>query len=155
MNTKVVKDQATVMEEIRELISSGHSVTILAKGYSMNPFIIHNRDSVVLSPWTDSDIRKGRIALVRMPGGRYVLHRIVHRDGNRLVLMGDGNLKGTEQAYAENVIGLMTALTRNGKTYSCDSLKWRAGSWIWERLRPVRRWPLGLWRRLVRQEPLG
>lgn len=143
------------MEEIRGLISNGHSVTILAKGYSMNPFIIHNRDSVVLSPWTDKDIRKGRVALVRMPGDRYILHRIIRRNGNRLVLMGDGNLKGTEKVYVENVIGLMTALTRNGRTYSCDSLKWRAGSWIWDRLRPVRRWPLGLWRKIVRQEPLG
>ena len=53
------------MEEIRELISKGKTVTIRAKGNSMNPFIEHLRDSITLGPWKDEDIRKGCVALVR------------------------------------------------------------------------------------------
>ncbi|MCM1502697.1 MAG: S24/S26 family peptidase [Bacteroidales bacterium] len=154
MNTTIIKDQETIMEEIRKQISGGHHVTIMAKGYSMNPFIIHKRDSIMLGPWTESDIKRGKVALVQDIRGKYVIHRILQRDGDRIVLMGDGNVKGTETAHTDSIIGLMTGRIRNGETLSCCSWRWKASSWIWNVLRPIRRWPLALWRRLVRQEPL-
>lgn len=154
MDKTLTKGQEAIMTEIREQIAGGRSVTIMAKGYSMNPFIIHKKDSITLAPWTDADIKKGRVALVQDLRGRYVLHRIIHREGDKVVLMGDGNIKGTEKADISGIIGLMTERTRSGRTVSCRSRRWKACSWIWDVLRPVRRWPLGLWRRLVRQEPL-
>ena len=52
-------DKKIMMEEIRSLISEGYTVEITAKGYSMNPFIMHLRDIIVLGPWKDEEIRKG------------------------------------------------------------------------------------------------
>ena len=51
-------DKKIMMEEIRSLISEGYTVEITAKGYSMNPFIMHLRDIIVLGPWKDEEIRK-------------------------------------------------------------------------------------------------
>ena len=136
------------MEEIRKMISEGKTVTITLKGNSMNPFIVHLRDQMTLGPWKDEDIRKGTVALVRDIYGNHLIHRIIKREGNKVTLLGDGNIGITETATLDNVIGIMYALTRKGRTYTPKSLTWRIYSAIWAFLTPVRRYPLGLWRRI-------
>lgn len=141
-------DKAVMMEEIRKMISEGKTVTITLKGNSMNPFIVHLRDQMTLGPWKDEDIRKGTVALVRDIYGNHLIHRIIKREGNKVTLLGDGNIGITETATLDNVIGIMYALTRKGRTYTPKSLTWRIYSAIWAFLTPVRRYPLGLWRRI-------
>lgn len=143
-----------MMMEIRNLIAEGKTVSITAKGYSMNPFIVHMRDQVVIGPWEDAQIKKGAVILARDINGTYLLHRIVERKGNRLTLMGDGNIGMKETVHTDKVIGLMLGVIKKGRTYSVKSLRWRLYSWFWKMLTPVRRYPLGLWRRLHPQEPL-
>lgn len=150
----ITKNQDIFIEEVRKLISEGHSVTITAKGYSMNPFIVHLRDQMTISPCQDPDIRKGAVVLIRTAKGSCFVHRIIKRDGNRLVLMGDGNIGIKEKALTTDVIGLMTAVIKKGRQIPVTSLRWRLYSWFWHMLTPARRYPLGLWRRLHPQEPL-
>ena len=137
-----------MMEEIRKMISEGKTVTITLKGNSMNPFIVHLRDQMTLGPWKDEDIRKGTVALVRDIYGNHLIHRIIKREDDKVILLGDGNIGITETATMDNVIGIMYAITRKGRTYTPKSLSWRIYSAIWAILTPVRRYPLGLWRRI-------
>ena len=139
------------MEEIRELISKGNTVTIRAKGNSMNPFIEHLRDEITLGPWKDEDIRKGCVALVKDNKGNYLVHRIIRREKETVTLIGDGNVGLYETAEMGNIIGIMYSVTRKGKVWSTDSKVWKLYSWLWMFLLPVRRLPLGLWRRLFRE----
>lgn len=150
----LVKDQSVIMEEISRLISEGKTVSITAKGYSMNPFIMHLRDQITLGPWKDEQITKGAVVLAKDIKGRFIVHRIIRRDGDTIILMGDGNIGITETAMAQDVIGLMYSVTKKGRTYSVKSLRWRLYSWFWKILTPVRRYPLALWRRTHRQQPL-
>lgn len=153
-HTKLI-DKTTMMEEIRQMISEGKTVTITLKGNSMNPFIVHVRDHMTLGPWKDEDIRKGTVALVKDIRGNYLIHRIIKREGNKVTLLGDGNVAQTETATLDNVIGIMQSLTRKGRTYTPKSLTWRLYSAVWMFLTPVRRYPLGLWRRLFPQPNLA
>ena len=150
----IIKEQNIMMAEIAKLISEGRSVTITAKGYSMNPFIVHMEDKITLSPWKDEDIRKGAVALVKDVRGNYLIHRIIKRKDNRILLMGDGNLGIRETAFTENIIGLMTSVTKKGRSYPVTGTVWRLYSFIWTSLRHVRRYPLALWRRLNPQQPI-
>ena len=150
----LVKDQSVIMEEISRLISEGKTVSITAKGYSMNPFIMHLRDQITLGPWKDEQITKGAVVLTKDIKGRFIVHRIIRRDGDTIILMGDGNIGITETAMAQDVVGLMYSVTKKGRTYSVKSLRWRLYSWFWKILTPVRRYPLALWRRTHRQQPL-
>lgn len=150
----IIKDQNIMMKEIRQLISEGKSVSICAKGYSMNPFIMHMRDQITLGPWKDEDIRKGAVVLVKDIRGFYIVHRIIKREGDKLTLMGDGNIGIKETAHTDAIIGLMTGGVKKGRTFSVKSLRWRLYSWFWKMLTPVRRYPLALWRRLHPQQPL-
>lgn len=139
------------MEGIRELISEGKTVTLTVKGNSMNPFVVHLRDQMTLGPWKDEDIKKGTVALVRDIYGNHLIHRIIKREGNNVILLGDGNVCQTETATLDNVIGIMYSITRKGHIYTSKSLIWRAYSALWMLLTPIRRYPLGLWRKIFPQ----
>lgn len=143
-----------MMTEISRLISEGKTVTITAKGYSMNPFIVHLKDQITIGPWKDEQIKEGAVVLAKDTRGAYLIHRIIKRDGDRLTLMGDGNIGLTETARTSEVIGLMQSVTKKGRTYSVQSLRWRLYSWFWKILTPVRRYPLALWRRTHHQQRL-
>ena len=69
-------------------------------------------------------------------------------DGDRLVLMGDGNLAGVELCRRSDVIGRATGFLRKGRAVpdATDGLKWRLYSAVWTRLRPVRRYLLAFYR---------
>lgn len=144
----IVKDKSIMMEEIRTLISQGHTVSLTVKGNSMNPFIVHLRDQMTLGPWKDEDIRKGCVALVKDIRGNYLIHRIIKRDEKTVTLIGDGNVGLYETAKTDDIIGIMYSITRKGKVWSTDSKVWKLYSWIWMFILPLRRWPLGLWRRI-------
>ena len=154
MTRKITKDKGLMMEEIAQLISEGKNVSITAKGYSMNPFVRHMEDTLTIGPFEDSDIKKGTAALVRTTKGDYVFHRIIERKGDWLLLEGDGNIGIKEKATTDGVIGIMHSITRGGRIYTSESRCWKIYSWIWMALRPVRRYPLALWRRLNPQKPL-
>ena len=146
--TTIVKDKALMMEEIRRLISEGKTVSLTVKGNSMNPVLVHLRDQMTLGPWKDEDIRKGCVALVKDIRGQYLVHRIIRRNENTVTLIGDGNVGLYETAELGEIIGIMYNITRKGKIWKADDRKWKLYSWFWMVLLPVRRWPLGLWRRL-------
>lgn len=137
-----------MMEEIRALISEGRTVSLTVKGNSMNPFLVSMRDQMTLGPWKDEDIRKGCVALVKDSRNNYLIHRIIERKEDTVILLGDGNVGFTETATIDNIIGIMYSITRKGHVWSSGSIVWRTYSWLWMLLTPVRRWPLGLWRRL-------
>lgn len=136
------------MEEIRTLISEGRTVSLTVKGNSMNPFLVNMRDQMTLGPWKDEDIRKGCVALVKDTKGNYLIHRIIRRDKETVTLIGDGNVGLYETAQMNNIIGIMYSITRKGKVWKADDRIWKLYSWFWMLLLPLRRWPLGLWRRL-------
>ncbi len=151
---KITIDKDTMYQEISRLIAEGKTVSITVKGYSMNPFLMHLRDQITLGPWTDGDIRRGTVALVRDVRGNVLIHRIIRRDGNIIILEGDGNIGLQEKATLDGIAGIMHSITRKNRTYSSKSFIWRAYSWIWMFLRPVRLYPLALWRKLNPQQPL-
>ena len=143
-----------IFEEVSKIVAEGSMVTLTAVGYSMNPGIVHMRDQITLGPWTDSDIRPGTVALVRDIRGNIIIHRIIKRKGNYILLEGDGNIGQKEKATLDGIAGIMHSITRKNRIYTSKNLLWRIYSWAWVALRPLRRYPLALWRKLNPQQPL-
>ena len=134
--------------DIAALLREGWPVTLRTKGRSMFPFIYGGRDEVTLvSPVT---VRKGDIVLARISGGTHVLHRVIAVSSGTLVLMGDGNVRQEERCRAEDVIGVVTVVVRDGRSVGCSSRTWRFFSAAWIMLLPVRRYLLWGLRRLYR-----
>ena len=138
-----------LLPEMGKLIKEGHTVTLTVKGVSMSPFIVHLRDQVVLGPFDADALKRGDVVLARERSGQFVLHRIIGREGDRLTLMGDGNVRGRELCDVSDVLGLAYSIIRKGCSISTSSLLWRIYSCIWMTLSPLRRWLLAIWRRLI------
>ena len=141
---KKEKPAILLAEEIHHLVMEGRTVEIKARGSSMRPFIQGGRDSIVLGP--AHGIRTGDILLCRIAQKDYVIHRLVRKEEDGLILMGDGNLKGTEHCTADKVVAKAIRIVGRKRTLSCDSPCFRFLSFLWWRLLPVRRYLLGLLR---------
>ena len=75
-----------VIEEAVRLVDDGVSVTLPVNGRSMLPFIIGGRDSVILQK--PVNLHVGNVVLAWTDDSRWVVHRIIHIDGDRITLMG-------------------------------------------------------------------
>ena len=81
-----------IIEEAIRLAREGVRVTFPVKGQSMLPFIIGGKESVILR--RPGVIGVGDVVLAWVDGSRYVVHRIIRIDDDRITLMGDGNVGG-------------------------------------------------------------
>lgn len=137
-----------LLPEVARLIEAGHTVTITVRGNSMNPFLVDRRDRITLGGFTPDDLQPGAAILARDTTGNIVFHRIVRRNGETLILQGDGNLAQTEETSVDRVMGVMTEAIRKEKKYRANGKVWKCYSRWWIRLKPVRRWLLAIFRRL-------
>ena len=147
---RVVISTKAYFEAVKKDLAQGRSVIIPLKGVSMRPFVENLRDKALLATVPPETLRVGDAVLAEIAPDRYVLHRIVRREGDRLTLMGDGNLHGTENCTAADVVGRVEAFYRKGrqKPDLTTGLKWRLYSAIWTRIRPLRRYLLFAYRHL-------
>lgn len=137
-------DEQILSEAIR-LVGEGVQVTLPVNGRSMYPFIIGGRESVVLVK--PQKLRVGYVVLARVEGGRHVVHRIVGIDGDRITLMGDGNLQGREHCTVEGVKALAVQVVgETGKKRPLYSPCGNLCAKIWYMARPVRRYLLKIFR---------
>ena len=139
-----------LIDEIKKAIREGHTATLRVKGFSMRLFLESQRDIVKLAPIRPEAVKVRDVVLAEIAKDKYVLHRVIRRDGRQLTLMGDGNIRGTEQCLDSHVVGVATEFYRKGRTKPDreDSLKWRLYSSAWLALKPLRRIILGIYRRV-------
>ena len=131
-----------LLGEVAVVLNEGREAVIIPTGNSMLPFIRGGVDRVVLR--RQEGVAVGDIVLVKI-GERFILHRVIAREGDALTLMGDGNVRGTESCRTENVIGTVAEIIRpSGRV----RIPGRAR--LWRMLKPIRRYLLALWRRLSR-----
>lgn len=136
-----------IIEEAVRLVDEGISVTLPVDGRSMLPFIIGGRESVILQKAVA--LKTGDVVLARVDGTRYVVHRIIGIDGDRVTLMGDGNLVGTERCMTADIKAVAThVVDARGRRY--DLYRWWRcqAARLWWHLRPIRRYLLAIYRRL-------
>lgn len=135
------------IEEALRLVQKGVTVTFPVTGQSMLPFIIGGKESVILHRPVLIDV--GDVVLAWVDGNRYVVHRIINIDGDRVTLMGDGNVKGTEHCLLKDIKARVThVVSADNKKRDLYS-RWRVSAaklWYW--LRPIRRYLLAIYRRL-------
>ena len=128
-------------------MSDGVSVTLPVNGRSMLPFIIGGQESVILQK--PDTVQVGDVVLAWVEGCRWVVHRIIRIDSDRVTLMGDGNIVGTEHCTVADVKARVTHVVDvKGQPHDIYN-RWRTlGAKVWWRLRPIRRYLLFIYRKL-------
>ena len=143
---KLVIENSLLVPEIVKLTNQGLNVTFTAKGNSMIPFIYGGRDSVLLAKPVEVNVND--VVLAAIGDGKYVLHRVIRVEGNRIVLMGDGNIVGCEYCEEKDVLAVAVAVIRNGICYECNGRAYLFWVKLWRVLLPVRRCILPVLKRI-------
>lgn len=121
---------------VRDILLEGNKVSVTVKGQSMLPFFISG-STVLIRPIKEEDFRKYAVVFADA-GNHFVIHRIISINGNEITLLGDGNIVGTEKMPKDKVYGII----------DCSALHlFFAKIWLW--MRPVRRYPLAIFRRVT------
>ena len=136
-----------IIEEAIRLVREGVSVTLPVYGNSMLPFIIGGKESVILQK---PELPKvGDVVLAWADGYRYVVHRIIRINGDRVTLLGDGDLGGTEHCRVDDVKARVThVVDAKGRQHDLYHTWRRRAAKVWFWLRPIRRYLLAIYRRV-------
>ena len=73
---------------------------------------------------------------------------VLYRPVDRVVLMGDGNIKGVEVCAPADVKAVAVRISKPSGEVDCLSKRHLRQAAIWKTLLPVRRWILAVYRRL-------
>lgn len=129
-------DNRELFSIVRDALLEGQEVRVSVKGQSMLPFF-RSGSTITLRPVHEQDIRKYNVVMADA-GHAFVVHRIIEVEGEKITLLGDGNYNGTEQVMRDKIYGVV----------DCSSLHlFFAKIWLW--MRPVRRYPLAIFRRVL------
>lgn len=118
------------LKEVAALIVDGHDVTLRVRGVSMRPFLEDRRDKIVLTKPLRRPI-VGDVVLAEIAQGKYVYHRIITIEDDKVTLKGDGNVVGTEQCVMANILAATKNFIRKGKLFSPEGWVWRCYSALW------------------------
>ena len=121
---------------VRDTLLEGSTVRVAVNGQSMLPFF-RSGSTITLRPIKEGDIRKYNVVMADA-GNAFVVHRIIEVGEEFVTLLGDGNYLGTERVTRDKIYGIV----------DCSALHiFFAKIWLW--MRPVRRFPLAIFRRVM------
>lgn len=120
----------------RDTLLEGSSVRISVQGQSMLPFF-RSGSTITLRPIREGDLAKYNVVMADA-GNSFVVHRIIEVGESEVTLLGDGNIYGTERMTHDKVYGIVDTSRLH---------LFFAKIWVW--LRPFRRFPLALFRRVL------
>lgn len=104
-----------IMELIEAVHEKGASFRFQAKGYSMTP-AIRNGDVITVSPLGNIAPRRGDVVAFRHPERPQMLvHRVLHTNIKKYFIKGDNCAEADGWIVAENILGLITKVERQGK----------------------------------------
>ena len=107
------------------------------KGDSMMPLIKQDRDLLVIKP-VNGRLKKYDVPLYRRDSGQYVLHRILKVRKDDYVICGDNRWSKEYGISDRNILGVLTAVVRDGKVLSFESWKYKLYVHLWCDFFPVR-----------------
>ena len=122
---------------IKEMLSEGKTVQLTVTGNSMLPLLRNRMDSVFIAP--AGKLKKYDIAFYVRDNGEAIMHRIVGKRKNGYVIVGDNQLVLETGIRREQILGVITAFTRSGRTFSVNKWWCRLYGAVWGFLRPVRK----------------
>lgn len=137
MNRRIV-DIYEYIPMLMELLEQGHTVNLPITGSSMTPFLVPNRDTLIISP-PDGNFRRGDMVFYQRMNGQYVMHRIHHIDSDgALYIVGDAQTVIEGPVHPKQVFGVIRQVIRKDKIIDSRDFWWFFFEKIWIRMVPLR-----------------
>lgn len=122
---------------IEDKFLKSENINLTVTGNSMVPFLVHKRDSVILSA-PDDIIRKGDILFYRRKNGKCVLHRVKKITDQGLYFIGDSQNTIEGPLDKSCVLAKCNSVIRKGKLIDNKSIIWKFFRNIWLNIIPLR-----------------
>lgn len=123
-------------------LAEGRPVRFRLKGNSMFPLLRNGKDEITLEKCPNESLKPMDVVLFRYRG-KHVLHRIIRREGERLLIQGDGSIVAKEECTVDDVVGKVVQICRpSGKEIPVGSWQWTIPSRVWRGLGFLRIWLL-------------
>lgn len=106
-------------------------------GNSMMPFIRQGRDILIISK-VNGRLKRYDVPLYKRDSGQYVLHRILKVRKDDYIICGDNHYVKEYGITDKNIIGVLTAVIRNGKEIPVTDCKYRIYVHLWCDFFPIR-----------------
>ncbi len=126
-----------IMPMIRSCLERGQTVAFRPRGISMLPMLRHGKDQVTLSPVTGK-LKKYDLPLYQREDGCFVLHRVL-KAGETYTCIVDNQFSYEPGIRPEQIIAVVTAFERDGKTYSVHQWQYKLYCRYWHYTRLLRR----------------
>ena len=125
------------MTRFEDVIERDGRLVYTNVGDSMRPLIRQGKDLIIIEKPKDR-LKKYDVPLYKRDSGQYVLHRILKVRPNDYVICGD-NCYGKEYGITDkHIIGVLTAVVRNGKEIPITNWKYKAYVHLWCDFFPIR-----------------
>lgn len=108
------------------------------QGDSMMPLIKEGRDLIVIEP-VYGRLKKYDVPLYKRDSGQYVLHRILKVREDDYVICGDNRYCLEYGITDRHIIGVLTAVIRDGAEISADDRRYKIYVHLWCNLFPIRK----------------
>lgn len=126
------------LELSNEILSKGSYLRFQAHGGSMSPFI-RDGDVLEIKPAEVSEIKLGDVIFYRIES-RVAAHRVIKRVSRNgkvsLVTKGDSSPTSDEPLHAEDLLGKVVTVERNGLSLSLDTRLSRLINLLWAKISP-------------------
>ena len=120
-----------------EILARDGQLVYTNVGDSMLPLIRQGRDLLVIKPKTGR-LKKYDIPLYRRDSGQYVLHRILKVRPDDYVICGDNRWSREYGITDRHIVGVLTAIIRDGKEIPMTDWRLRMYAHLWCDLFPLR-----------------
>ena len=121
-----------------EIIARDGRLIYTNRGDSMMPLIKQDRDLLVIKRKPKRRLKKYDVPLYKRDNGQYVLHRILEVRKHDYVICGDNRWNKEYGITDRHIIGVLTAVIRNGKEIKVTDFKYKVYVHLWCDLFPVR-----------------
>ena len=120
-----------------EILARDGRLVYSSVGDSMLPLIRQGRDLLVIEP-AAGRLKKYDIPLYKRDSGKHVLHRVLKVRPDDYVICGDNRWRREYGITDRHIIGVLTAVIRDGKELSLNDRRFRLYALVWCGLFPLR-----------------
>ena len=120
-----------------EILARDGQLVYTNVGDSMLPLIRQGRDLLVIQPQTGR-LKKYDIPLYRRDSGQYVLHRVLKVRPDDYEICGDNRWSREYGITDRHIVGVLTAIIRDGKEIPMTDWRLRVYAHLWCKLFPLR-----------------
>ena len=124
-----------------EILEKEGRLVYSSVGDSMLPLIRQGRDLLVIER-PDGRLKKYDVPLYRRDSGQYVLHRVLKVRENDYVICGDNRWAKEYGVTDRQILGVLTAVIRDGKELPVTDRRYRLYVRLWCGLFPLRAFAL-------------